>query len=76
MIRTDDMISAGTMTHRAGGSAHDTADLVTDKQIDRLHTEAGNVGDEARWVACASALSMVTVMPAANARGSLLPPRR
>ena len=56
MIRTDDMINAGTMTYRADGSAHDTADLVTDEQIDRLHTEASNVGDEAQVRLCERAL--------------------
>lgn len=56
MIRTDDMISAGTMTYRADGSAHDTADLVTDEQIEALRRESDDAGDQVMCCVCFVAL--------------------
>mgnify|MGYP006921368559 CR=1 FL=1 len=55
-ITRDDMVSNGTMTYRADGSAHDTADLVSDEQIEALRREASEAGDAAQVAACNKAL--------------------
>lgn len=55
-ITRDDMVSNGTMTYRADGSAHDTADLVSDEQIDALRREADDAGDQVMHCICRVAL--------------------
>jgi hypothetical protein len=56
MIQRDDMISNGSTTFRADGSAQDTALVVTDEQIRKLRYEAGLAQDWKQVDLCNRAL--------------------
>lgn len=67
MIQKDDAIGPGTMTYRADGSAHDTADLVTDEQIEALRRESDNASDLVMVCICRVALGEEFVCAAEGA---------